>query len=109
MFALQMTDRYQRNYSKKSLEAATAYLDDACNNDINTSITALSVTIELVKDTECLEADIALICSIVSCCPTLATLCIKTDPTLQSSAELQLSRALEQLGPSSCKPQIIFK
>lgn len=102
------TDMYRTSHDKVGLKAVSQYLDVVCREGLKTNVTTISVTMELVKDTECMEAEINLISSVVSCCPILASLFVKTCPTLRCAVELQLSRVLERLGSSSSKPQVIY-
>ncbi|KAL9679131.1 hypothetical protein QQ045_016987 [Rhodiola kirilowii] len=100
--------RSREDINKDSLKAAIAYLEAMGKEEIKTGITTLSVTIGSKADVEVIQVEIALIDSIVSCCPSLEKLFIKAPSSIKGPAELRLSRALRRLGRSSSKPKIIY-
>lgn len=96
LFVLQCADWYRKKHCKRALKAAMAYFDAVYEEKIKTSITSVSVTAELFISGY-IEADVALITRIVSCCPTQATLYIKNWANYDGSAELKLSISIVQL------------
>ncbi|KAL9664239.1 hypothetical protein QQ045_019638 [Rhodiola kirilowii] len=95
---------------KDSMRAVIAYLEVQAKEEIRTSITTLTVSFERFNEWEHIEAEIALIESVVSCCPALGKLIVKGSSSLNGHAKLQLSRALRRSGRSSSnsKPKIIY-
>ncbi|KAL9664314.1 hypothetical protein QQ045_019713 [Rhodiola kirilowii] len=94
--------------NEDSLRTLTAYLEVEAKEEMKTSITTLSVTFERREKAERIGAEIALMESIVSCCPALGKLVIKGTSSFEGYAKLQLSRALRQIGRSSSKPKIVY-
>ncbi|CAM8882130.1 unnamed protein product [Rhodiola kirilowii] len=100
-----------RRFDKDSLRAVIAYLEVEAKGEIKTSITTVSVYFEKLNNHlgwEHIEAEIALIESIVSCCPALRKLVIKGSSFVKGYAKLQLSRALRRIGRSSGRPKIVY-
>ncbi|CAM8879721.1 unnamed protein product [Rhodiola kirilowii] len=93
---------------KDSLRAVITYLEVEAKEEIRTSITTLTVSFERFNEWEHIEAEIALIESVVSCCPALGMLVVKGSSSLNGHAKLQLSRAIRRFGRSSSKPKIIY-
>ncbi|CAM8884327.1 unnamed protein product [Rhodiola kirilowii] len=112
---IHMDDSYMYTYrtvvDEDILRAVIAYLEVEAKEEMKTSITTVSVTFEMTynqRDWKRIGAEIALLDSIVSCCPALGKLVIKGPSSTIDSAKLQLSRILERCGQSSCKPKIIY-
>ncbi|CAM8882142.1 unnamed protein product [Rhodiola kirilowii] len=93
---------------KDSLRAVITYLEVEAKEEIRTSITTLTVSFESSDKWEHIGAEIALMESIVSCCPALGKLVVKRFSYVKGHAKLQLSRALRQFGRSSSKPKNVY-
>ncbi|CAM8884324.1 unnamed protein product [Rhodiola kirilowii] len=100
--------RRRTEVDKDTMRAVIAYLEVEAKEEIRTSITTLTVSFERFNEWEHIEAEIALIESVVSCCPALGKLVVKGSSSLNGHANLQLSRALRRFGRSSSKPEIIY-
>ncbi|KAL9672039.1 hypothetical protein QQ045_028287 [Rhodiola kirilowii] len=100
--------KYGIRFDKDSLRAVIAYFEVEAKEEIKTSITTVTVSFEQAYNREHIGAEIALIESIVSCCPVLEKLVIKGSSSVKGYSKLQLSRALRRLGRSSSQPKIIY-
>ncbi|CAM8910099.1 unnamed protein product [Rhodiola kirilowii] len=109
---IHMDDSYNYKYRtvvvEDSLRAVITYLEVEAKEEMKTSITTVSVIFKRRHIAERIGAEIALVDSILSYCPSLGKLVIKGSSSTIDSAKLQLSRILERCGQSSCKPKIIY-
>ncbi|KAL9682851.1 hypothetical protein QQ045_014661 [Rhodiola kirilowii] len=96
-------------FDKDFWEAVIAYLEAVDKEEIKTSIATVCVTLGSYT-AEHIGADIALLDSIITCCPALGNLAVKSSSSLslKGPAKLQLSAALRRYGRSSSKPKIIY-
>lgn len=108
LLALQLARKFHSTFTKESLENVTTILEAEDIGELKTSITTLSITFVSVDVPKRVEGYIGLIDALVSCCPNLEKLFIKSPLSLEASAEKKLSNAVPKFGDSSSKPKIII-